>query len=322
MKKEDFKRTMPGEFYSPCNVKDKETTINNIEDARKEFLSFMNKAAWIKRIVLLSFLVLMGVLMTILIINKDSVNKIFVPSLIVFFVYALFVLIFLSFYKKEREVVFSSYKKKYLLELDSYVFNKDGVTNLELSYNTNLEKELVNKFNVFDEVSNVVFRDYVKGTYNKTNFKCVESLIRVNNSFSPFSGRLFIFNVKNNKGEGVIYLRNKGKGEVTSLEGLEPTIIKNLRSDFRVYLTPTSSSLITLNTVNALNAFTREELIDDIIIKINKEEIIVGISYVDEMMTIPYENSFNEKYLDQYNNDVIKVFNLTRNILSNKNYSL
>ena len=132
MKKENIKRTLPGEFYSPCNVKDKETTINNIEDARKEFLSFMNKATWIKRIVLLSFLALMGVLMIILIINKDSVNKIFVPSLIAFFVYALFVLIFLSFYKKEREVVFSNYKKKYLLELDSYVFNKDGVTNLVL----------------------------------------------------------------------------------------------------------------------------------------------------------------------------------------------
>lgn len=316
----------PGEYYSPNPLTDVKTTLLEIEKARESFVSLIKHFSLIRKVVLLVFLGVMAACAIVLLINQDMINKLFVPLLLIFAGFVVAIFIFLAVYKKRRGLEFNHYKYEYLLNMDTYAFGQNGISNLEFSYNTSVSEEVVTRLNVYDDVVKVVSRDSIKGTYVGINFLSGEVLIKTGKveeektQLPVFCGRFFAFNLQNSKGEAVIYLKNKGYGMPTNLKGFEPETVRGLKNEFKVWVdSKNASSLLTKATVDALNEFSVDELIDDIIIKINKTEVIIGISYSDLFMKMPYDNPVPERNLTHLQNDVSKVLNFIAKLQTNKN---
>jgi hypothetical protein len=316
----------PGEYYSPNPLVDAKSTIDEIEKARDSFISLIKHYSLIRKILLVIFLSIMAGAAILLLVNQDMINKIFVPLLLVFAGFVVGILVFLAVYKKRRGLEFNHYKYEYFLNMDTYAFGQNGISNLEFSYNTSISEEIVSRLNVYDDVVKIVSRDSIKGTFTGINFLSSEVLIKTGKAdqektqLPVFCGRFFTFNLQNSKGEAIIYLKNKGYGMPTNLTGFEVETIRGLKNDFKVWTNSKSaSSLITKATVDALNEFDTDDLIDDLIIKINKSEVIIGISYSDLFMKIPYETPLPERNLLHLQKDVTKVLNFITKLQTNKN---
>ncbi|MDD7735369.1 MAG: hypothetical protein SOW55_06575 [Bacilli bacterium] len=322
-------RFCPGEFYNPLPFSSKEETLKNINDSRSAFYLNVTHSNKIKKITLFSFLGIFLILGLIMLINPDSVNKLFIPVLALFVTFLLVSFILISSMKKKRNFFFDEYKYTYFLNIDSYCYTQTGIANLELSYNSKIELDEVNKIDCYENILTTPTRDIVKGTMFGVNFTSYDLLIKTGNSLEDkktqsviFSGKMFNFNLLTKKsGKLVIYLKGCGDSFPTELKGLDPTSIKDLKKEYQVFTSfDNPESMLNKKMIESLNKLAIDDVVEDIIISINKNGLFIGLSLTSFYMTIPFENDVDDKFINHYKRDIEIITSFISALLSNKNY--
>ena len=88
-------------------------------------------------------------------------------------------------------------------------------------------------------------------------------------------------------------------------------------------ITPDQNLLLSwMNIINNsdLDAIHIDDVVEDIIISINKNGIFVGLSLTSTYMTIPFENDVDDKFINHYRRDIEIISSFLSASLSNKNY--
>ena len=266
-----------------------------------------------------------------MIINAKAMASLFTPLVLIFCFFLLVTFLLVRRSKAKLNVAFDGYKYRYFSSVDSYVFYQTGISNLEFSYNSKISIDEISKIGCYDNVVKTLTRDVVKGTMFGVAFLGYDLLLKTgtdpndNKTMSTvFSGKMFHFDIFNKKaGRMVIYLKGCGDAQPTDLKGLEPVEIKDLSKDYMVYTdyeNPTSA--LNKKTIETLNKFKIDNVIEDIIITISKEGIYFGLSLTTENMMIPYETIIDETFLNHYKNDVEMLSTFISELLGNKNYQI
>ena len=319
----------PGEFYNALPFSSKEETLNNINESRSAFYLSVTHSNKIKKITLFSFLGVFLILGITMLINPDAVNKLFIPVLILFVTFLLVSFILISSMKKKRDFYFDDYKYTYFLNIDSYCYHQTGISNLELSYNSKIELDDVKKIDCYENILVSPTRDIVKGTMFGIDFKSYDLLIKTGNNLEDkntqsviFSGKMFNLDLLPKKnGKLVIYLKGCGDSFPTELKGLNPTSIKDLKKEYQVFTSfDYPDTMLNKKMIESLNKLNIDDVVEDIIISINKNGIFVGLSLTSTYMTIPFENDVDDKFINHYRRDIEIISSFLSASLSNKNY--
>ncbi len=317
----------PGHFYFPGPIISKEDTLKKINEARSTFYLFVDRSNKVKKITLFSFLGIFLIFTILLLANQSLVNVLFVP-MILFFVLFLVVVYFLTtINKKKRNVAFDQYRYDYCLLFDTYCFYQTGISNLEFSYNTQIEKEKISNISCYENIIKTLTRDVVKGTMFGVKFTSYDALVRCGEEGSDrknqsviFSGKMFHFYLKTKKDEKMyLYLKGCGDSQPTELSGLDKINLSGLKSEYLVYSSVDNPTMLLNKTsIECLNKFKIDDVIEDVIISISSNGIYIGLSLTTKYMTIPFKDEVDDKFINHFKEDIELIKTLIASLMNNR----
>lgn len=315
-------------YYYPLQTLSLEDTLKNINEERVKFYDYLSSANKVNKFTLFGFLAVLLIFLVSLLLNKENVNELFPPLMLVFVVFLIVSYFLVKNTKKRKNIAFDGYKKEYFLNIDSYCYYQTGISNLAFSYNSIVEKEAIEKIGCYENIIKTVTRDVVVGKMFGTAFTSYDLLLKSGKNISDesdhqvlFSGKMFYFDLPiKQEGKMFIYLKGCGDSHPTELEGLDKISIKGLKDDYLVFSSIKANNVISKKAIEVLNQIQIDQVIEDVIISISNQGIFFGISLTKEYMTIPFENEVKEDYLKHYKNDIENIKTFISVLMSNKNY--
>lgn len=320
----------PNQFYFPTPITSKDDTLKEINAARSIFYQQVESANKTKKILLFSFVGLFLIFAMLLLIDPEIINKLFTPLVVVFIVFLAIVYLINNSTKRKKNVFMDEYRYHYFLNIDSYCYYLKGFSNIELSYNTKIDLEEVNKISCYENITSCPTRDVVKGKIFGVDFISFDALIKTKIEMEGkqldkivFSGKVFKLDLKVKKaGKMFIYLKGCGDSYPTDLRNTNEVDIKDLKREYKVYSSfENPSSILTKSAVESLNKFEINEYIEDIIISITAEGIYFGLSLTTKYMTIPYQEDVDESYLNNYKKALEQISVFVASLASSKSYN-
>lgn len=306
----------PGQFYFPLPITSKEDTVNNINTSRVTFYNQVATSDKTRKILLFSFLGIFLLIAVLLLINPVLVNNLFTPLIVIFVVFLLVTYFITSSNKRKRNMFMDEYRYHYFINIDSYCYYQVGFSNIELSYNTKIDLEEVQKIGCYENITSCPSRDMVKGTMFGVKFTSFDALIKTKIAMDEksvekivFSGKLFSFDLQSKKaGKMFIYLKGCGDSFPTELKGMEEVDIKDLKKEYKVFSSYANpNQILNKKCIDTLNKFNIDDVVEDIIITISNQGTFFGLSLTSEYMTIPYQNDVNDKFLLHYKKNLENI---------------
>ncbi len=312
----------------PKNVPDDDSKVTLLEVNKEEMcakieetrLNFFNLYKRQKRINLIVMLVFLAVIVLFMVLFGTDPSK-FSYALVAIVIYFAFMWI----YSKKMRTILNEAVDKYISTysrlVDSYVFNQENVSDVEIFFHRKVELDQVKRARVVKDINHVGSRDLIEGKMFDISFVASDLLINtlVAGEKKPkpvFIGKYFEFDDINLTKEGrtLIYLQgNEQSVGPSDINDLEKVNIDGLKDKFKVYSSEKEpQKILNLEMINALNAFEPNDDLIDLFISFNEDKAYIGLSYSDELMVIPLMKEFNVGPTEQYHGDMIKLLTLVK----------
>lgn len=213
----------------------------------------------------------------------------------------------------------ADYLYAYSLYCNSYMYKDEHIKNIQIGYKQHPDPEVLKKFNIADNVSQIVSRELIKGNMFDHDFIAADVSLKSGNPKKQrdmkalLVGKAFIFDYKfNEEGRTFLYLKGCGDAAPTKLEDVNKVEVNKLKKEWEVYTSHKNyNKIFTESFVKALNKFETDKVLNDIVISIVDGHILVGLSYCDEAMVIPMHNEYDTKFVEHKVEDfkIVKLIN-------------
>ena len=316
--------SLPAGFIKPVTIESKEKTEEAINKARIDFHAIYDKEIKKNRIIGIAFMVVMAAIVVVSYFFNKYIQYLLIGAL-VFFV-AILVVTRLS--RKNMDLAVGDYLGTYGSLSDSYVYNSESYKDIIMAFRNKPSEDDIRSMKFKKDVFFVGSRDVIKGKINDIDFETADVSIKTGNAKDKkthktvFVGKVVSLSL-GTKEEGRILLYNKGCGdaEPDDLDDVNEVNIDSLKKDWKVYSSLSNTDkYFTKAICDSLNELSTDEVLNDIVISIQENRVMVGLSYTDDLMIIPLEADFKIDGVEHYRLDMEKVARFTKAIKSNKNY--
>ncbi len=231
-----------------------------------------------------------------------------------------FVLVFAltRYQRKKMDESVKKYLNVYSLYTESYSYDPSIYKNVTIKFEEKLDKEVVDKLAYVNDCIEIGSRNIVRYSLNGTScytgdvsIKTGEKKVRKTHRVG-FVGKLVVMPYEL-KSEGRILCYLKGCGDATpnNLDDVNKIDVHDLSSSWEVYASNESlKQVFTSSLVKALNAFSCDNLLNDVLISFNEGSLLIGLSYSDDLMVIPLEKDFNGAGFTHFKKDMELVADL------------
>ncbi len=231
-----------------------------------------------------------------------------------------FVLVFAltRYQRRKMDESVKKYLNVYSLYTESYSYDPSVYKNVTIKFEEKLDKEVVDKLAYVNDCIEIGSRNIVRYSLNGTScytgdvsIKTGEKKVRKTHRVG-FVGKLVVMPYEL-KSEGRILCYLKGCGDATpnNLDDVNKIDVHDLSSSWEVYASNESlKQVFTSSLVKALNAFSCDNLLNDVLISFNEGSLLIGLSYSDDLMVIPLEKDFNGAGFTHFKKDMELVADL------------
>lgn len=231
-----------------------------------------------------------------------------------------FVLVFAltRYQRRKMDESVKKYLNVYSLYTESYSYDPSVYKNVTIKFEEKLDKEVVDKLAYVNDCIEIGSRNIVRYSLNGTScytgdvsIKTGEKKVRKTHRVG-FVGKLVVMPYEL-KSEGRILCYLKGCGDATpnNLEDVNKIDVHDLSSSWEVYASNESlKQVFTSSVVKVLNAFSCDNLLNDVLISFNEGSLLIGLSYSDDLMVIPLEKDFNGAGFTHFKKDMELVADL------------
>jgi hypothetical protein len=296
---------------------------DEIEESRKTFFATHNKIMKTNRIVGICFIVIMLAVIVLSYVIPSLTLVLFI-AVAVFFVG---ILLFTRFARKKMDQAVGLYLTTYSSYSDSYLYDGEPFSDILYGFKVKPDAQVMAKMDFKNELFHIGSRDLVKGKMNGRTFEVADVSYKTGKPKDKkthktvFVGKVINLPYKNSStGRTLCYLKGCGDAEPDKLADVNMVEIKGLDTKWKVYSSCSGcNSIFNHQLVTALNQFNCDEMLNDIIISIESEQILIGLSYSDSYMIIPMEKEFDANGISHYKNDLMIVGKIEQ-ALSENNY--
>lgn len=308
-------------YVDPILVDSIEEVEKSINEARTAFEQVHKKTMNLNRIVAAIFILLIigGSVVTFL------YSKYVLYLLIAIIVCFVGVFIFTKLSRKKLNDAVRTYLDIYSNYTDSFIFNNEKITDVKLGFKEKVNPLIVEKMDFLSKVGAVGSRDMIKGKMSGKYFEAADVSIKdgeekdIRKQKAVFVGKVFNFQYLNpDFGRTILYLKGCGDSAPNKLEEVNQVNVDGLSNRWVVYTSNNNYSRIFTNEiVKVLNNLVTDSMLNDVLITIQKEQIIIGLSYSDELMVIPFDKEFKVEPLSHYKKDLNFIIELNEAVIKN-----
>lgn len=322
---EAAKEETPVEEEKPLEdiVPNENGALNQIEVATEEELNAsVNKAREefkVEHDKLLKYNKILGIVLFVAMMAILVVGFIF-PDAIVYLligiaVYFILVFALTRWQRKKMDEGVKKYLNVYSLYTESYSYDQSTYKDVTIKFEEKLDREVVDKLDYVNNCIEIGSRNIVRFTLNgikgytgDVSIKTGEKKVRKTHKVG-FVGKLVVLPLDiKSEGRILCYLKGCGDAEPNKLDDVNKIDIPELSNDWNVYASNDSlKKVFTSKVVRALNDLSCDNLLNDVLISFNEGQLLIGLSYSDDLMVIPLEKEFNSNGFNHFRDDMNKV---------------
>lgn len=298
---ESAEETTPLEFnetgeLNQIDVSDENELNKSVNKARVEFKEEHDRLLKYNKVLGIVLFVAMIAILVVGLIYPDVV----VYLLIGIAVYFVLVFALTRYQRRKMDECVKKYLNVYSLYTESYSYDPSIYKNVTIKFEEKLDREVVDKLAYVNDCIEIGSRNIVRYLLNGTScytgdvsIKTGEKKVRKTHRVG-FVGKLVVMPYEL-KSEGRILCYLKGCGDATpnNLDDVNKIDVHDLSSSWEVYASNEDlKKVFTSSVVKALNAFSCDNILNDVLISFNEGSLLIGLSYSDDLMVIPLEKEF------------------------------
>lgn len=247
--------------------------------------------------------IMIGALVALFFLTGDTMEQ-WLKWTLIGIIAALFVglIVFKVLTKRHLDKKASNYVSKYYQVTTEYMIQGDEISELVINPKGKVEKEFFINAGIYENLKSVGSRNLVTFKYNEREYNFVDlaaSVQGVKKLEPVFVGKVLKYTSKkefNGKMLGQITGNNKLTKPMDGFAGLEQ-IYKTSNSIFYSNMHK-ERNLLTKTITDLFGKFRLNNDLLDVVISVNKNEIVVGLDYNDHVMQLPVEKKFNKQQID------------------------
>lgn len=211
-------------------------------------------------------------------------------------------LVFKILTKRYLDSKASDYVTKYYQTTTAYMIQGEGFSDLVVNPKGKVEKEFFINAGIYENLKSVGSRNLVTFKHNEREFTFVDLAASVQGvkKLEPiFVGKVLKYTSQkefNGKMLGQIMGTNKLSKPIDGFAGLEQ-IHKTSNCIFYSNMHK-EKNLLTKSVTDLFGKFRLNNDLLDVVISVNKKEIVVGLDYNDPVMQLPVDKKFNKQQID------------------------
>ena len=204
--------------------------------------------------------------------------------------------------KRHLDAKASDYVSKYYKTTTEYMIQGDGFSDLVVNPKGKVEKEFFINSSLYQDLKSVGSRNLVTFKHNDREFTFVDlaaSVQGVKKLEPVFVGKVLKYTCTkaiNGKMVGQILGTNKLSKPIDGFAGLEQ-VFKNSNCLFYSNIHK-EKNLLTKSITDLFGKYRLGNDLLDVVISVNKNEIVVGLDYNDPVMQLPVDKKFNKQQID------------------------
>lgn len=320
---EKKEKVIKPDFEKPIEVSGYEEIKTNVNEARKGFLT--KHSNLIKKNKISSgifFVVAIGMVFL----------GYFLPKLIglsIGLICASMVVVWLytRYQRKMMDEAVSEYLYAYSINCNSYLYSGEDFKDIEIGYKQRPDHELLKKFYICDDISQIISRELVTGKMYGHDFIAADVSLKSGdakkqrNMKALLVGKAIVFNYSfQEEGRTLLYLKGCGDAAPTKLDDVNKVSINKLKEKWEVYTSHKNyQKIFTDSVIKALNKIDCDDTLNDVVISIVPGHVLIGLSYCDAAMVIPMQNDYETTYFEHKVEDFEKVKLLNKALIENEN---
>ncbi len=286
----------------------------NVNKAREEFKLEHDKLLKYNKVLGIVLFVAMMAILVVGFIYQDAITWL----LLGIAVYFILVFALTRWQRKKMDEGVKKYLNVYSLYTESYAYDQSTYKDVTIKFEEKLDREVVDKLEYVNNCIEIGSRNIVRFTLNgvkgytgDVSIKTGEKKVRKTHKVG-FVGKLVVLPLDIKKeGRILCYLKGCGDAEPNKLDDVNKVEIPELSSDWCVYASDDSlKKVFTTRVVRALNDLYCDNLLNDVLISFNEGQLLIGLSYSDDLMVIPLEKDFEVNGFNHFRDDMNKVANL------------
>jgi hypothetical protein len=283
----------------------------SVNKAREEFKLEHDKLLKYNKILGIVLFVAMMAILVVGFIFPDAI----VYLLIGIAVYFILVFALTRWQRKKMDEGVKKYLNVYSLYTESYSYDQSTYKDVTIKFEEKLDREVVDKLDYVNNCIEIGSRNIVRFTLNgikgytgDVSIKTGEKKARKTHKVG-FVGKLVVLPLDiKSEGRILCYLKGCGDAEPNKLDDVNKIDIPELSNDWNVYVSNDSlKKVFTSKVVRALNDLSCDNLLNDVLISFNEGQLLIGLSYSDDLMVIPLEKEFNSNGFNHFRDDMNKV---------------
>ncbi len=292
-------------------VSSEEELKASVNKAREEFKVEHDKLLKYNKILGGVLFVAMIAILVVGMIYPDAITYL----LIGIAVYFILVFALTRWQRKKMDDGVKKYLNVYSLYTESYAYDPSTYKDVTIKFEEKLDKEVVDKLEYVNDCIEIGSRNIVRYTLNGTkgytgdvSIKTGEKKVRKTHKVG-FVGKLVILPLElKQEGRILCYLKGLGDAEPSKLDDVNKIDIPELSSAWSVYASDDSlAKVFTPKLVKELNGLSCDSILNDVLISFNEGQLLIGLSYSDDLMVIPLEKEFDSTGFNHFRNDMNKV---------------
>lgn len=283
----------------------------NIEKKRIDFSKIYRKYKLINNIIMGALAIIIGVTLVLLL---PKGNEGMIASIVIIVVLLVLLLVYSHFMKKYIRGKVDMYLNDFYVNVTLHAFEDIKVSNFKQSVSEKLDPQVFYDARILKDVNNVNSRNYVSYTYNNKNIVLVDTAaykVLKRKQTPIFVGKLLSVDLeKEYKGRTIIYrLQDNNDFVVVGPNDTDDLRLIKDEDAVRVY-TDNEKNVVSAAFIKAIKEIKTTLPLIDLTISIMGKTATFALSYNNDIMSVPLFESFKEKSLDSYKEDIEQIHKL------------
>lgn len=289
--------------------------LENIEEARKEFLKVYRTQNTIKWIV--SFIAIGAIIFGCIVVPNLGLGNAGLIIMIVTLVTALAAtILYTVFARKYINKKMHAYFDYFYENTNNYVFGS-SVKDIKMPFPGKIQDEAFLDNNLYKDVVSVGSRGLTEFVYEDVPVAvadCAGQVRKEKRLYPCFVGK-YVYAASNYKYDEPLYIYFKGDKRAlapTNLEG-----VKDVLEDKKMIVYSNNKDwkkVLTADVKKILSSISMNKELVDLAVSLQKGRIFVCMGYDDPLMVLPLQNQFDPKPTELYKKDIAKVLKLVKEL--------
>lgn len=283
-----------------------------IENLRESFLKEYNKEKIISIAILVAFVLLMFAAFAILISMPNLIHYVLVAIVIVF----LGTYLLTKMIKKTREESIKKYVEEYRLLTNAEIYKDIELSSVKSEPFEKINASEIEDLDLFEDFNAIQSNDIYEGIYKDLKFSSANAAVYNSKNQIIFYGKIFSLDLKSEiDGKIILHLKSKdGNGPKNKGLSTFDNFIDERFVCFSSFEKRIIDNLIDDNLKAELRKIKSDDCFKDFTFVFYKKKIYVFVSCKNDIIDVPLKEPLKKELLTDLKSNVIKIFDVFKEI--------